>query len=117
MPRSWDPTEPMLKATSRLRRAPTRAVELRREQPLHSGGLHLLNVHSQSRGITVHNTQFTMSGQDRPMGDREGTHHWTPEKVERVSNEEVKNPEGDDKDPDADVDDQRDSPHERAGVS
>lgn len=37
--------------------------------------------------------RYEASGQDKPMGDREGSkEHWTPKKVEDVSKKEVKNP-------------------------
>jgi len=37
---------------------------------------------------------YRMIGPDRPMGDREGAdEHWTPERVEEISNEEVRQPD------------------------
>ena len=44
----------------------------------------------------MHISEYRTIGPDRPMGDREGEKKdWTPEEVERISNEEVKSPESD----------------------
>ena len=54
---------------------------------------------------------LSLSGQDRPLGDREGSRRrWSPEEIERVSDDEVKNPEGNnDIDSDVDIDETEDA--------
>ena len=40
------------------------------------------------------NTAYQAIGPERPFGDREGAdEQWTPERIEEISNEEVKTPE------------------------
>jgi hypothetical protein len=43
------------------------------------------------------NITYRASAHDNPLGDRKDTPgHWSPGRVERVSNREVKQPDGDD---------------------
>lgn len=52
--------------------------------------------------------RYETIGPDRPMGDREGAEeNWTAEKVEEVSNEEVKNPK-DEPEPDIEESERKD---------
>ena len=42
------------------------------------------------------NVTYRASAHDNPLGDRKDTPGWSPGRVERVSNREVKQPDGED---------------------